>query len=154
MKTITLAIALLISTSAIAQPYIGLSVHNSGVGAQLGILAESIDVALAIKAPLTKVDVPTIVSLTVGKQFLLTQREEDNYSFTISAGAAFTSVKDFTAYNADPTGQTGIATVTSTSIIYGLQVGKDAYLGRVFISANYCKGMYYGLGMRIFFNRN
>jgi hypothetical protein len=154
MKTFILFTGLIISLSAISQPYIGLQAGNKGVAAEFGFLANKIEIAVAAKTPLSNTDVPTLLSITVGKQFLLTQKEEDNYSFTTSIGFANYRVSDFTAYNADPTGQAGIVKISAIKPFYGMELGKDAYLGRVYIKAQYCGGAYYSLGMKMFFNRN
>ncbi|MEO7535860.1 MAG: hypothetical protein ABIU30_18510 [Ferruginibacter sp.] len=154
MKKLFLSVALLITANAFAQPFIGIGATNRGANLQAGILAEKVELTFAAKIPFTRVDIPTVLSLTAGKQFLLSNKDEDNYSLTTSLGIASHTIKDFTKYNADETGASPIITVNTIRIIYGLEIGKDSYLGRFYVAANYCHGFYYGVGIRIFPYRN
>lgn len=151
MKTFLL---LLISAASFGQPFLGLGVTNQGANIQLGVFAGSIEVTGAYKLPFSRNDVAKIASLQIGKQILLSHNDQDNYSITPSIGYANYRVQDFAAYNNDPTGKTGISLINEFRPIAGVEVGKDSYMGRVFLSANYCKGMYYGIGIKMFPYRN
>ena len=151
MKTFLL---LLISTSSFAQPFLGLGVTNQGANFHLGVLAGSIEITAGYKMPFNSNDVAKIASLQIGKQILLSNNDQDNYSITPSIGYANYRVQDFAAYNNDPSGKTGPSLISEFRPIAGVEVGKDSYMGRVFVSANYCKGMYYGIGIKMFPYRN
>lgn len=152
MKKVKLITAIIIiSLNGHAQGFAGLFATNNGVGIQAGFLASKIDVNASLKFPLADLTSPTIYSLSIGRQLLITQKEADNYSITPSIGIAYTQVKDFTAYDQNP--YIAPTNVNEVHTIYSLEAGKDAYLGRVYVQANYCKIFYVNVGMRIFFNR-
>jgi hypothetical protein len=151
LPLLTVIICLSTAIAAVAQPFLGLALNDKGGTVQLGVLANGIDITAAYKTPFTKNDVAKIASLSIGKQLLLSHKEEDNYTITASFGFANYRVKDFTKYDA---GSDDITQVNELHPMYGLEVGKDSYMGRVFISASYCKGMTYGIGIKMFPYRN
>lgn len=153
-KFLSLIACTLIIAASYCQPFAGLGLTNKGVNFQAGALISGIEITAAAKRPYSRNDIPLIYSLSVGKQILLTDNQEDNYSITPSIGYANYRIKDFTAYDKDPTGATGPVQISTFTPIYGLELGKDSYMGRVFISANYCKGLYFGMGIKIFPYRN
>ena len=144
---------LLVSINCISQPFLGLSVNNKGMGIQFGALSNSMEFKASYKVPFIRRDVASIASFTIGKMLLLSKQEEDNYAIIPEIGIANYRIKDFTAYDADQTGHSPIVQVSEFKPIYGISVTKDSYLGQSFVSANYCSGMYYSIGMKLFFYR-
>jgi len=154
MRYLFVTALLLISITTPAQPFIGLQLFNQGAGIQLGYLVNKIEFTAAYKTPITRNDIPAFASLSIGKQILLSNAPADNFSITPSIGIANYRVQDFTKYNADPLGLAAIEQVSKIMPMYSIELGKDSYLGRYFISAGYCGAMYYGIGLKIFTNRN
>ncbi len=154
MKAIITITAILISLTAMSQPFLGLQVNNKGGTVQLGALIETVEITASYKTPFSREDVAKVASLSIGKVVFLTKNDEDNYSISLHAGYANYRIKDFAAYDADGTGKTGITQINEYRPVFGVEAGKDIYLGRVFISANYCKGMWYGVGIKMFPYRN
>jgi len=152
-KIILIIVMCFIYITSFAQPYIGMLATNKGVGFQIGVLSESggLELSAASNMPLLSNTTPTILSINIGKQFLLTKNDDDNYSITPSVGFSSYNYKNFTEYDKIPRGD--IIQVSEIKPIYRIEIGKDSYLGRVFVSANYCKGFYYGVGMKFFFYR-
>jgi len=154
LTAIVLAIMLLLffAGKIRAQPFIGIGLLNKGAQFQLGMLSGEggISVSLAVKKPFTHNDKPTVISLNVGKEILLSHNDEDNYSVTPSFGLGNYRVKDYSLYD---TGKDEIIQVSEIKPVYGIEIGKDSYLGRLYINANYCKGLYYGIGFKMFFAR-
>jgi len=150
MKTIITITAILISFTAMSQPFLGLQVNDKGGMVQLGALIETIEITASYKTPFTREDVAKVASLTIGKLIYLSGNDKDNYSISLHAGYANYRVKDFKAYDADKTGVTGITQVNEYQPVFAIEAGKDSYLGRVFVSAHYCKGFWYGLGIKMF----
>jgi hypothetical protein len=145
---------LLVSINVFSQPFLGLSLNNKGMGVQLGCVSNSLEFKAAYKVPFMRRDVPAIASFTIGKMLLLSNKEEDNYAIIPEIGYGYYRVKDFTAYDADPTGKTPIMQVDGFKPVYGLSITKDAYLGQSFISATHAAGgLYYSIGMKFFLYR-
>ena len=150
MNKFLLAIPLFLCLSAAAQPFLALGATNKGANFQVGIVANKMEFTVAYKLPFSAVDVPSILSLSMSKLFFISHHEKDNYSFAPSIGVANYLVKNFDNYDADPTGKSAIIQEAVVKPLYGLEIGKDGYRGRVFISANYCKSFYFGMGMKVF----
>ncbi len=136
-----------------SQPNLGLFATNKGVGASIGLVAGNIALNASYKAPLFNRDVPTIANLAIGYQRNITNNDADNFTVTPFLGIGNYRVKDFTAYDADPTGKTAIVSINQYKPYYAIEIAKDWYLGRLFVSANYCGGFYAGIGMKFFTNR-
>ena len=147
MKQILIPL-ILFSTSLNAQ-YIGVGISNKGACFYAGIVSEGIEVGIAHKVPLFSQETPTITSLQVGRAILLTNYDEDNYSITPSVGIAHYKVKDFKDF--DNGGD--IIEIAEVKPLFNLELSKDAYMGRMFLSATFCKTVYYSIGMKVFFNR-
>lgn len=147
------SIILVLTLSATSQIYITTGINSRGVSAGVGGLSGNggVEINMSVNKPLIRADVPTLFTLSIGKQFLITQNPDDNYSITPIIGASNMIVKDFTDYDRSTMGR--IKTTTGIAANYGIEIGKDAYKGRVSLTANYCKGFYFGATMRIFFSR-
>ena len=157
MKKALPILTLLVAVSTVAlfaQPFLGLGITNKGANFQAGALVKGFELTGAYRLPLTSNETAKIASLSIGKQILLSHNEQDNYSITPSLGYANCRYQDFEAYNADPTGRTGITQVNEFKPIYGIEIGKDSHLGRVYLSANYCGAAYFGAGIKMFLYRN
>jgi hypothetical protein len=148
MKQIKFSVLLLlISSIAGAQTFIGLSAGSNGAGVSVGYLsAPGIEVSAGYSMPLISAEKPHVFYAAIGKQLLLTQNEEDNFSITPSVGIAHSSRKDFTEY--DKGGP--ILTIENTKPLYSIEIGKDWYHGRLFVSGSYCGVFSVSVGMRAF----
>jgi hypothetical protein len=80
---------------------------------------------------------------------LISQKDDDNYSFTPSVGMAWVKSTDFTEYDLNP--NKGPVDVVKFKAVYGLEVGKDAHIGRLSLTARYVDRLYWGVNMRVFF---
>lgn len=150
-KTLSSLIIIIISFNVHAQGYAGFFVAGKGAGVQMGFVAGTLNVNASLQYPLTTITNPTMYTMSLGRMLLLTNDEADNYSLTPAIGAALHRVKNFEAYNDNPR-----AAIPLTSRVYphySLQAGKDAHLGRMYVQANYCNGLYLTAGMKVFFNR-
>ena len=150
-KLLIIILAALVFTSCrvFAQPFLGFNANNRGVGVHAGFLFNNIEVTGNYKSFSRRNDVPKVLSLSAGYRVLLTQKEMDNWSVTPSIGVGNYRLKDFTAYDADPTGITGIKQISKYKPVYGVNLSRDSYLGQGFVSVDYCnKAMFYGIGIR------
>lgn len=150
-KLQVLTAIIIISFNVHAQGYGGVFISNKGAGAQMGFLAGNIDLCSSVQYPLINLKSPTVYSLSAGTMLLLTHNEADNFSITPAIGVAVYRIHSFTAYENDS--KAAIPVTTTVNTFYSLQIGKDAYLGRMFIQANYCKNFYVTAGMKVSFNR-
>lgn len=152
IQTITL---LLISINCISQPFAGDNFTQRGIGLNTGFLFDNtIEVTANFKTFRNGNEEPKIISLSAGYKYLFTRNELNNWSVTPSIGFANYRVKDFKAYDADPTGKTGIMQINEGHPIIGINFSKDIFMGQLFLSADYCnKLMYYGTGIRFYFYR-
>ncbi len=160
-KVIVFMAMILLWCNAFSQGYIGTSLMNKGIGATAGILAGKADISFNVQFPLTELTVPTILSLSVGRMINLTNNDEgNNYSLTPAFGIATSKVKRIVAAGQmnkefyDRFSHETLETIRKVSTYYSLEVGKDAYLGRVFLRSVYCGNIYYSVGMRLFLTRN
>ena len=157
IQTIAIIIAALLfcfADSVFAQPFIGVQALNKGIGVQTGFLVGNIELTASYKPLTTRNDVAKVSSLTAGYRLLITKNEINNYSILPSVGIGNYRLKDFTAYDADPTGKTGIKQNSKIKPIIGINFCKDANKGQMFISLDFCnKVTYYGVGIRAYFYR-
>lgn len=145
---ILIAIAICFSDNLFAQSFIGVQGTNKGFNLQIGYVVPESNIVLqtGYKVPLINTDVASVFNFSAGKQFSLTNNEEDNYTLSALVGIGNYHIKDFTEY--DKGGQ--IITINKLLPVYTLEVGKDIYKGRIFISANYCNSFYFGAGIKAF----
>jgi hypothetical protein len=116
-----------------------------------GVVTGGMEFNFKYQFPLTRADEKRILSATIGKMFLLSNHDEDNYSFTLQAGPAWVKYSDFSKYDASEYG--AVIAISEAKPLVGLEIGKDAYMGRISLTASYCGKFYYGASMRIFFYR-
>ena len=139
--------ACLVSCNVKAQ-YIGVGISTQGAQFHAGIISEGIEVGITHKVPLFSSEVPTITSLMIGKKVNLTNQEIDNYCLTPSIGIGYYKRQDFKDY--DNGGD--IIYIAEAKPIFNLELSKDWYMGRLFVSASYCSGIYGSFGMKCFLN--
>lgn len=137
-------ILILIPLSGIAQPYVSIGIQNKGANGSIGYIAKTIDLQAQYKFPLTSATESRIASLTVGKKFNLSKKEQDNYVITPLVGIGFLKSGVIGKDNA-------LIPVNSIKPVYGIEIGKDAHMGRISAFVRYIDKIYYGLSMRIFF---
>ena len=142
---IWLCLMLIISLNVNAQ-YAGVSLINKGISVNAGILANKVAIQAALTLPITNLENSNTYSLTAGYQLNLTNDDKDNYSLTPFVGAALLRSRTWDAKDAMTVHQ-------NIKPMYGAELAKDAFMGRVFINANYSDALYYGIGMKVFFNR-
>ncbi|MEO5889852.1 MAG: hypothetical protein ABIQ31_06335 [Ferruginibacter sp.] len=151
MKHLFLAFGILSAVSLQAQPFLSVAGTTKGAGFALGYLdSESgIEFNLGYNVPILRADRPRLLDFSVGKKFLLSHKDEDNISLTSSVGYALYSVKDFSAYELDKE-YGAIIQIKKIKAIFGLELGKDWYLGRLYVSGHYCGNPFLSIGMRAF----
>ena len=115
---------------------------NQGSGFGVGVLASNIEVQAGFNMPLRKTNVPHIMYVRGGYQIDL-----NDFSVTPSIGIADYKVKDFSDW--DKGGS--VISINKTLPIFSVEAGKDMNIGRLFISANYCQNIFFGIGIKGFF---
>lgn len=151
MKQIFLVISVFTVISLKAQPYLSVTATTKGVGLSAGYLEKrsGIELNTGYHVPVIKADLPWIFNISLGTRILISHREKDNFNVTPSIGYAVYSIKDQSAYESGK--ETGAnMRVRETRAIYGLELGKDLHLGRIYVSARYCDKAFWGIGMRAF----
>ena len=149
MKKVIFLILIIISATANAQPYVLMGAVNNGVQVGIGALASNVDIQLRYQRPVFNLESPTITSFTIGRMINLTGNDEDNFTVTPSIGYAHLKSKDFTQYNSEDK----ITNVELFKAVYGLEVGKDWFMGRASITYSYSDKSYLGATIRFFFSR-
>ena len=144
-KKMLLLFMIIISLNVNAQ-FAGVSVINKGIGVNAGILINNVNIQAGLTFPIVNLENSNTYSLTAGYQLNLTNDDKDNYSFTPLIGAALIKSRTWDAKDAMSVHQ-------NIKAMYGAELGKDSYMGRVFINTNYADALYYGIGMKVFFNR-
>ncbi|MFZ4769019.1 MAG: hypothetical protein ACOYLO_02480 [Ferruginibacter sp.] len=149
MKPLIITLILIISIPTFAQPYFGIGLQNKGYNMNAGILVDKIDAQISFKTPLSSAEEAKIIITSIGRMFNISNMVTDNYSFTPSIGAAWVKRTDFTEY--DLKSSMGPVSINKFMPAYGLEIGKDAYNGRISLVAKYIDKMYCGVNMRVFF---
>ena len=144
-----LGLLLIISTTGFSQVYVSMGAVNNGVQVGVGALAANVDIQLRYQRPIFNIQSPTVTSFTIGRMINITGNEEDNFTVTPSIGYAHLKRKDFTRYNSEDK----ITNVELFKAVYGLEVGKDWFMGRASITYSYSDKSYVGATIRFFFNR-
>ena len=139
-------VCILITVAAYAQPFVSFEGTTKGVAMTLGYQSEEgLQVAGGYNVSVTNALSADLVYGNAGYNILLTHNDEDNFTLTPTVGAAYSTVKAYKVKNSD------LVTVTAIKPLFGLELGKDWYMGRLFITANYCDRAYYGIGIKAFF---
>lgn len=161
MKQIKLiALMIILYCNAFSQGYLGTSIMKNGFAGNIGYLADKVDISFGLQFPLTDKTTPTIYSLSVGRMIDLSNYDEGNFSLTPAVGLSVLNKMEVVAANtfSDKYGKIfpyeTLKNDNSIKPYYSLELGKDAYLGRVFLKTVYSGNLYYSVGMRLFFNRN
>lgn len=155
---IVLIAMLIIYSNTFSQGYLSTAILNKGIEARLGYLGERIGISAGVQMPITQVEAPTIFSLAIERAIYFSS-EENGYCLTPSFGVAGIKRKQFV-----PAGQyvkeydrvfeyDTYQKVTDIKPYYSLEIGKDAHLGRFFVKGVYSGGMFYAVGMRLFFGK-
>lgn len=132
------------------QPYIGIGFYTNGIGLNLGAVENNVCYEVGLHKPLVYNDVPTLIYGKVGYEINLSGKEKDNFTITPSLGISSYMVNDYVNYEHDGS----VIKVKSIKSYYSLELGKDWFMGRLFINGGYCGNAFFGAGMKIFFNRN
>jgi len=140
-KAITIVI-LVLSITTYSQPFLGIAAGN-GIIYHAGYKSGNIETTVSHRMPFNKNDQPNITTLSACYQIL--------GIFTPSIGISNYRVKDFANYNADPTGKAAIEQISKILPNFGIEVGQSKHMGRYFIQVNYCKVVYYGIGIKVYF---
>ena len=142
MKKLILLSLIVITTKANAQIYMGTVITTKNANVSAGYLtASNLEVSIAYALPLRKPVYGRITSLNAGYKISL-----GTYSVTPSIGVASYTAKDFSEWDK------GGYPIDIKKILpkYGIEVGKDAGLGRVVLSGYYCNQFFIGIGIRGF----
>lgn len=135
---------ILITVNTYSQPFASFEGTTKGFGMTIGTQTmDGIQLAIGYNVSIIKADVPDLFFGNVGYNILLTRHDQDNFSLTPTIGAAHSTVKVFDVKD-------NYITVKGIKPIYGLELGKDWHMGRLFVSANYCGIAYYGIGIKAF----
>ena len=99
----------IVNSVTFSQPYIKLAATNKGLECSIGAISGDggLETILSYKFSVTRVDKPSSVSITIGKQILLTYEAEDNYSITPVIGYGYLKWKDFSLYDDTTPSNTG-----------------------------------------------
>jgi hypothetical protein len=111
---------------------VGISLHSIGYSLQGGVKLNNKVVTIGYSVPLRSALNPSLVFLTAGYEFNLSKTEKDIFAITTTAGASF--------YNS----------INRIEPIVTVELSKDFYKGRIFITGNYCKVFFVGAGFKIF----
>lgn len=151
MKQIFYILSLFTVISLKAQPFLSVTATTKGAGLSAGYLEarSGMELSTGYHVPVIRADWPRIFNISLGNRILISRKEKDNFNITPSIGYAVYSIKDLSVYeNGKETD--GIVQVKEIRAIYGLELGKDLRLGRIYVSAKYCKKAFWGIGMRAF----
>jgi hypothetical protein len=127
MKSIATILILFIGVNAMAQnaAFVGVSFSNIGQSLQAGAKVKNNVVLIGYSVPLTSAVKPTLFFAMAGRQIDI----GNSYSVTTFSGYAFSK---------------------GSAAIGSIEVAKDVFNGRFFISANYCKVFFAGAGIKVF----
>ena len=128
MRVLTTILILILTLNCIGQnkPFIGVSFSNIGYSLQGGVNVKNKVVTIGYSVPLTSALNPTLVFATGGYQFDLGKE----YAATPSIGFCFNTIQ--------PIGT--------------IEISKDFFNGRLFLTGNYCRVFFAGAGFKIFIN--
>ena len=139
-------VCILITVNTYSQPFASFEGTTKGFAMTVGYQNdEGIHMAAGYNVSITKANSADLFYGNVGYNILLTQHDENNFSLTPTIGAAHSIVQVFDAKD-------NFTTVKGIKPIFGLELGKDWHMGRLFLSANYCGKAYYGIGIKAFIN--
>ena len=142
MKKVIILLAILSQFKAFTQPYIQMQAGNKNIGMSIGAQAQGgILIDLGYTFPYNAADKAKIANFSIGKVINLTNEDEDNLSITPYIGYAYLSWNE-EKNNFTPTSE--------FKPIYRLELAKDWYHGRLFVSANYSKDVFFTIGMKGF----
>jgi hypothetical protein len=145
---ILLVMLLLCFADSFAQGFIGIAATNKGVPVSIGVLAEKVEIKGTVIRPFKYK--PFVSALTLGCQINITDYGKDNFSITPSIGYSNVRWKDFSQYDSKDI----ITQVNEFHPAYGLELGKDLFLGRFYLSGNYYNSFYLSVGIKAYFRYN
>ena len=129
-----------------SQVYTGIGIGNKGANYEVGVLAGSIDLKANYTMPITSNENKKILSINIGKQFLVNEKITVLPSF----GYGFLKWQDFTEY--DKGGE--IINMQDYKPIVSLQTGLEGRAGNVYVFTSYCsKYLVYGIGFKVFYSK-
>lgn len=141
-----------------AQVFLGVQANNLGIGFHTGyqlrfntaentISEDALLFTIGTNHPMVNSQKPSLYYSTIGLMFANSNR--DAFNITLSTGASFGTSKNFNKYDINPNGH--IDNVNKFYSNYNIELGKDWYLGRVYINASYSKFWFFGIGIKGFF---
>lgn len=128
MRVLFTIFILILTLNCLGQnkPFVGVSFNSIGYSLQGGVNIKNKVLTIGYSVPLTSALNPTLVFATGGYQFDL----DKEYAATPSIGFCF----------------------NTSALISTVELSKDFYNGRVFLTANYCRLFFAGAGFKIFIN--
>jgi hypothetical protein len=144
MKSLITIAILILSLNAVSQTntFVGISLNSIGISLQGGIKVENAVALIGYSKPLTSAVNPTLFFGKIGYEFNLTPIIEDGFNLTPLVGISSYTFDDIIKEQ----------TVKGISPIYSLELSKDFFNGRIFITGNYCRIFFAGGGFKIFIN--
>ena len=139
---------LLCFADSFSQGFIGIAASNKGIPISIGVLAKKVEIKAGYIRQYPKY--PSVSSLTLGYQINISDYEKDNYSITPSIGYSNVRWEDFSRYKNDDL----IIQVNEFHPAYGMELGKDLFLGRFYLSGNYYNSFYLSVGIKAYFRYN
>lgn len=144
MKSLITIAILILSLNVVAQTntFVGISLHSIGYSLQGGVKVGSGVALIGYSKPLTSAVNPTLFFGKIGYEFNLTPKIEDGFNLTPLVGISSYAFDDVIKEQ----------TVKGIAPIYSLELGKDFFNGRIFLTGNYCRIFFAGGGFKIFIN--
>ena len=142
MKNVFLFLCILCATNSYAQPFASFEGTTKGFGLSVGFKDETgIQAASGYNVSIFNKTKTYMFYGSAGYNIYL--GSESSFALLPSVGVANLFVVRITdKYDA--------ITTKSVKPVYGLELGKIMHMGRLFVSANKCNTMYYGLGIKVF----
>ena len=147
MKSIITIFILLISSASFSQVYVAGGGTTNGVEVGAGVLAQDVDIQFSYNMPLTSTVKPMFATLTVGRMFIISDKE-DYYNYSITPSVGIVGI-DKNIFNKDETEIIEKQKLIKPAFL--LELGKDSFGGRFVISAAYSDRFYFGFKVRGFF---
>ena len=149
MKYIINLLLIITTLQGLSQGYVAMGGTNKGIQVSAGVLANNLDFSIKYQLPLISLEVPKILSFTVGPRINLSRYETDNFSITPSVGYAYLSRKDFSLYGTSES-EDKIILIEEFKPVFNMELGKDWYMGRLSFTYTYCNRSYYGIIIKCF----
>jgi hypothetical protein len=120
------------------KPFAAAYYHNKGYSLQGGVKYDNWAGLIGYSKPFNSAIIPTLFFANIGYEIPLSEKKGYNITPLIGVSSYSYLYKELPIK--------GIALITA------IEIGKDINTGRLFVSGNYCKGFFFGGGIKIFIN--